>query len=123
MTAIDDTHVPERKSWVESANDASTDFPIQNLPFGVYRRTGSSDAFRVGVAIGDDVADVAACAEIGAFSGDAAAAAARCAEPCLNSLMAMGRGPLRALRTALVEFFSTNPAPTDRARALLPMRD
>ena len=38
---MDATHNPKLKSWVESANDPATDFPIQNLPFGVFRRKGT----------------------------------------------------------------------------------
>ena len=63
MTTLDGTHAPELRSWVESANDAATDFPIQNLPFGVFRRAGSHEAFRVGVAIGDQILDLDACAK------------------------------------------------------------
>jgi fumarylacetoacetase len=58
MTAsIDDTHDPALTSWVDSANDAATDFPIQNLPFGRFRRAGEA-RFRIGVAIGDQVIDL-----------------------------------------------------------------
>lgn len=52
------TNDPELKSWVESANDGKTDFPIQNLPFGRFRRAGSEEPFRIGVAIGDQVLDL-----------------------------------------------------------------
>ena len=52
------THDPELKSWVDSANDGKTDFPIQNLPFGRFRRAGSEEPFRIGVAIGDQVLDL-----------------------------------------------------------------
>ena len=57
MTMLDDTHDPALRSWVASANEAGTDFPIQNLPFGRFRRKGSSKAWRIGVAIGDQVLD------------------------------------------------------------------
>ena len=50
---MDATHNPKLKSWVESANDPASDFPIQNLPFGVFRRKGTKEAPRGGVAIGD----------------------------------------------------------------------
>ncbi|MCP1117885.1 fumarylacetoacetase [Robbsia andropogonis] len=56
--AIDFTHDPELKSWVESANSPDTDFPIQNLPFGRFRST-STAPWRVGVAIGDQILDLA----------------------------------------------------------------
>ncbi len=61
MTLLDKTHNPNLRSWVESANVAGCDFPIQNLPFGRFRRAGSSDAaLRIGVAIGDQVLDLRA---------------------------------------------------------------
>ena len=57
---LDATHDAQRKSWVESANAAGSEFPIQNLPFGRFRAAGSSEAFRIGVAIGDQVLDLRA---------------------------------------------------------------
>lgn len=58
--ALNATHDPKLRSWVASANEAGTDFPIQNLPFGRFRTAGSSEAFRIGVAIGDQVLDLRA---------------------------------------------------------------
>ncbi|KIQ29212.1 fumarylacetoacetase [Variovorax paradoxus] len=61
MTAtLNATHDPKLRSWVASANEAGTDFPIQNLPFGRFRAAGGSEAFRIGVAIGDQVLDLEA---------------------------------------------------------------
>jgi fumarylacetoacetase len=57
MSAIDHTHDPELKSWITSANDSKTDFPIQNLPFGRFLIAGDSE-WRIGVAIGDHVLDL-----------------------------------------------------------------
>ncbi|MBS0344513.1 MAG: fumarylacetoacetate hydrolase family protein, partial [Proteobacteria bacterium] len=57
--ALDATHAPELKSWVASANDPASDFPIQNLPFGRFRSAGDV-AWRIGVAIGDQVLDLRA---------------------------------------------------------------
>jgi len=54
---IDDTHDPALASWVDSANEPATDFPIQNLPFGRFREDGDAD-WRIGVAIGDQVLDL-----------------------------------------------------------------
>lgn len=54
---LDATHDPERTSWVESANDLASDFPIQNLPFGRFREADDPD-WRIGVAIGDRVLDL-----------------------------------------------------------------
>lgn len=61
---IGETHASNLRSWVASANDPATDFPIQNLPYGVFR-AGGDEAWRVGVAIGDQVLDLAACAKAG----------------------------------------------------------
>ncbi|HTU45702.1 MAG TPA: fumarylacetoacetase [Bryobacteraceae bacterium] len=51
---IDETHDPELKSWVESANRPGCDFPIQNLPLGVFRSRAEGPP-RLGVAIGDAI--------------------------------------------------------------------
>jgi fumarylacetoacetase len=61
MYEIDFTHDSARKSWVESANSVGCDFPIQNLPFGIYQRSGESP--RIGIAIGNQILDLAGCAE------------------------------------------------------------
>ena len=58
MTPIDDTHDPTRTSWVDAANTPDCDFPIQNLPFGRFMLPGDT-AWRLGVAIGDQVLDLA----------------------------------------------------------------
>src|SRR5258706_15334710 len=58
--ALNETHNPELRSWVESASDPATDFPIQNLPYGLFRRSGSRENPRGGVAIGDQIFDLAA---------------------------------------------------------------
>jgi len=92
---IDLTHDPNLRSWVASANDPETDFPIQNLPLGVFADGSSS---RIGTAIGDSVLDLAACAEAGWLDGPAGAA---CREPDLNALMALGSPGWRALRHRL----------------------
>ena len=101
MTMLNETHNPALKSWVASANTPGTDFPIQNLPFAVFRRQGSSEAFRGGVAIGDQILDLAAVAKTGLLTGEAAAAALAGAQDKLNALMAMGASACSALRLAL----------------------
>ena len=60
---INETHDPALRSWVESANDPNTDFPIQNLPFCVFARTESQEDARIGVAIGDYILDLYPCYE------------------------------------------------------------
>jgi fumarylacetoacetase len=55
LSEPDATHDPALTSWVESANDPASDFPIQNLPFGRFRQAGQGGPWRIGVAIGDAV--------------------------------------------------------------------
>ena len=57
MAVIDETHDPQLRSWVESANLPDTDFPIQNLPLGVFDRAGASRP-SLGLAIGDSILDL-----------------------------------------------------------------
>ncbi|MDB6094376.1 MAG: fumarylacetoacetase [Verrucomicrobia bacterium] len=105
MTApLNATHDPQRRSWVESANHPSNDFPLQNLPLGIFRRSGR-DAPHIGVAIGDQVVDLAALAAAG-FLPDSAKAA--CAEPTLNSLMGLGPVAWSGLRTRLSELLGAD---------------
>ncbi|MEO0484214.1 MAG: fumarylacetoacetase [Planctomycetota bacterium] len=66
---IDHTHDPKLTSWIESANAPGSDFPIQNLPFGVFSR-GDDDHPRIGVAIGDSILDLEVCVNAGLFDPD-----------------------------------------------------
>ncbi len=98
---LNETHDPALRSWVASANQPGSDFPIQNLPFAVFRRQGSAEALRGGVAIGDQILDLAAACAMGAFEGDAAASAQAGSGDTLNPLMALGQPAWSALRLAL----------------------
>jgi len=94
---IDATHDAALRSFVESANDAATDFPVQNLPLGVFRRGGAGGG-RIGSAIGDQVLDLAACAERGLLRGLPTEVEDACRSESLNALMALDarvRGTLR----------------------------
>ena len=99
---IDTTNDPNRTSWVASANEADSDFPIQNLPFGVFRRRYVVEPPRVGVAIGMMVFDVGVAATIlpSQFEGSGACVTA-CGHGSLNALMALGRGALTAFRRSI----------------------
>jgi fumarylacetoacetase len=98
MTAVpNETHDPALRSWIESANDPATDFPIQNLPFGIYRRRGARERPRVGVAIGDQILDVIACRRAAYLT----AAADPCESSTLNRLMAAGPEVWSTLRGEL----------------------
>lgn len=119
---LNETHDPALQSWVASAQLAGTDFPIQNLPFAVCRRQGSQQAFRGGVAIGDQVIDLAALAASGLLSGSAAAAAQAGSHDRLNALMAMGPSAWSALRLALSRALRVGAAEEQRLKAcLVPM--
>ena len=108
------THAKSLRSWVESANDAATDFPIQNLPYGIFSRPGeSATARRVGVAIGDFILDVTAAVQAGLVLPSRAAKA--CASPTLNSLMRLGRGDQSALRSALSDLLRQGSESGQRA--------
>ena len=98
---IDGTHDAALQSWVASANAAGTDFPIQNLPFAIFRRTGSQEAFRPGAAIGDQVVDLLALRTAGLLPDDAAQALEGTENGSLNALMGRGRAARVALRRAL----------------------
>ena len=87
--SINATHDVALRSWVASANADNTDFPIQNLPFGRFRPAGSSSAFRIGVAIGDQALDLKAAGLITADD--------------MNELMAMTGSERHSLRAAISE--------------------
>jgi fumarylacetoacetase len=94
-----------QRSWVSSAN-GHAEFPLHNLPFGVFRRAGSGEAPRVGVAIGDEILDVAACHAAGLCDSAeplAQRAMRACASPSLNALMALGGDARRTLRALLTD--------------------
>lgn len=96
------THDPDARSWLASANAAGSDFPIQNLPFAVFRRT-DAESFRGGVAIGDAIVDLAALNRIGLFKGEAAEGLAAAAQSTLNALMQLGPAVWSALRQSLFQ--------------------
>jgi fumarylacetoacetase len=109
----DSTHDPSLASWVESANGHG-DFPIQNLPFGVFRRRGTAEPGRVGIAIGDMILDVTAAHREGGFTGAARPAAEACGEPALNRLMRLGPGARVELRRQVSALLGTD-SPASRA--------
>ncbi len=104
----DATHHPSLTSWVESANDKASDFPVQNLPFGIFRERGSKAPPRGGVAIGDQIFDLAA---LGMKTG-----------PNLNQLAAAGRPAWQSLRALLSETLSNPKHAKKFAKALTPMK-
>jgi fumarylacetoacetase len=103
---LDRTCDPALQSWVESANEAGCDFPIQNLPFGMYRKRGDKGGARPGVAIGDQVLALSAVAPF----------------RDLNELAAMGRPTWRDLRKALSAALSDAKHAKRLSKHLLPMK-
>jgi fumarylacetoacetase len=95
---INETHNPGLRSWIESANDAGTDFPIQNLPFGAFKHRGSGALPHIGVAIGDHILDLAECRKRRLLDGLAGRLIDACAWDALNALMSLGAESWSALR-------------------------
>ncbi|WP_233800084.1 fumarylacetoacetase [Paraburkholderia sp. HP33-1] len=117
MNAVNDLQAtldPARKSWIESANDPASDFPIQNLPFGIFSDRGN-DARRVGVAIGDQIVDLAGLQAAGLLSAPAQNVFARDA---LNDFIALGRDAWRSVRIQLSQLLARDTATLRDAAAL-----
>jgi len=95
-------------SWIESANSPDTDFPIQNLPFGVFSRRGEVER-RIGVAIGDKIVDVAESLSANLWSGEARDVARWCDRPTLNELMQAPKDSLSKFRARLSELLVGTP--------------
>ena len=113
------THDPQRRSFVESANAAGTDFPIQNLPFGVF---DDGKGPRGGVALGERIIDLTALIEAGALSGAALAAATLAAKSSLQELFEAPTSDVSALRAALSDLYVSDSADRTAAEsALIPM--
>lgn len=114
MTQLNPTHDPARRSWVASANLPDTDFPIQNLPFGIF---SDAAAARAGVAIGDQIVDLNQCVAAGLLVGDAALAVHACAGGRLNALMALEPRYASALRAQLSDLLRADGPQLEQARA------
>ncbi|MDT8992366.1 fumarylacetoacetase [Curvibacter sp. APW13] len=123
---LNETHDPTLQSWVASANAPDTDFPVQNLAFGVFRRAGAPEGFRVGVAIGDQILDLGAALRSGVFvhqPAPALKAAQACDSHTLNALMALGSSHWSALRLALSRLLRTGAAEQAVLQACLQPQD
>ncbi len=103
-------------SWVESANDSQTDFPLENLPFGVFLRSGSFAC--PCVAIGDQILDLHETVASGLLYGLDVEISRSCESNSLNELMSLGRGAVSTLRAHLMDLLS-NRAARARVQPLL----
>ena len=119
---LNETHDPAVRSWVDSANHPQTDFPIQNLPFGVYRHQGSPDAPRIGIAIGHFALDLAACIGEGLLPGISADTSIACRAGTLNSLMGLGRAEWSRLRRELHDLLRANGSAGEATRKTIQKR-
>ena len=122
MAQLNETHDPQRRSWVASANAAETDFPIQNLPLGLFRRRGSSGAPAIGVAIGDEILDLRQAGTRGLLEGLSPALRVATEAPTLNPLIALGHGEASALRRQVSRILDANGWGADE-RLLTPVPD
>ena len=119
---LDETHDPRLRSWVASANAPATDFPIQNLPFGAFRRHNSDDALHVGVAIGDQILDFARCRDRQLFEGLPRPLRDALDAPVLNPLMELGPAAMSQLRARLMGILGSEGHGAD-ASLLVPMAE
>ena len=124
MNLLNATHDPSLRSWVASANTGTSDFPVQNLPFGRFRRVNTTEPWRIGVAIGDHVLDLKLAADAGRWGAEAQVMLASLALGDLNVLMArsaLARSALRAELSAALAAGSPQQAALERA--LLPQSE
>jgi fumarylacetoacetase len=104
---VDETHDPARTSWVASAN-THADFPIQNLPLGVFSFDGGPP--RGGVAIGDLILDLSLAAQSSLLAADALEAARAASGVTLSPLLGEPAHVRRALRRRLSELLAEGAA-------------
>ncbi|WP_353194562.1 fumarylacetoacetase [Pusillimonas noertemannii] len=118
MLTLNETHEAGLKSWVESANEHDCRFPIQNLPYAVYKPADGDD-FRVGVAIGRQILDLRALAALQPFCGAALQALDACQGDSLNALMALSAEHWSALRLSLSRALRAGSAHQAKLQPLL----
>lgn len=109
------------RSWVEKANDPHTDFPLSNLPFGVFRN-GDAEA-RIGVAIGDSILDLKSAAQQGLLATLPEEITEACNADALNPLMSLGRAAMPPLRAHLMELLSDRAAQGRIESLLVPQHE
>lgn len=110
-------------SWIASANDPASDFPIQNLPYGVFLHAGRR---HIGVAIGNQVLDLHACSHAGLLANLSSDLLTACRAEWLNPLMALNASAWSELRNHLIAILDIEADSSIRERlapCLVPMRD
>ena len=114
---LDETHEPGLRSWVESSHAALSDFPVQNLPFGVFRHD-YEERPRVGIAIGDSVLDCLAATRAGFFDDLGPVVRDVLQSWSLNALLSLGRAEARAVRHVASRLLRANSPEGARAAAM-----
>ena len=120
---VDHTHDPKRRSWVAGSNQPHCDFPIQNLPFGIFSTAGSAP--RAGIAISDQILDLAVAEGSGMVPAPGRGHVFD--QPDLNAFMALGPSAWHQTRVAVSNLLEEGGTPqlrdnlTLRKRALVPM--
>ena len=121
MFETDHTHDPRVQSWVTSANAPGTEFPIQNLPLGVFTTAGVKER-RIGVAIGDQILDLSAALDKGLLPGLNGLSAALLSDS-LNLLMSSGRAARQSVRDAVFTLLRADSGQAAAGACLVAMRD
>jgi fumarylacetoacetase len=98
--SLDETHDPSRRSFVETANQPNIDFPIQNLPLGVFS-TKADPIRRIGVAIGESVFDLKTASEGNERFKQSVRTALQ--KTSLNALFSLGLTTLRDMRRTVAD--------------------
>jgi fumarylacetoacetase len=119
--SLNKTHDPHAKSWVKSANAEGAPFPLQNLPFGVYRAEGSPS--QIGVAIGDSILNLHGAATSGLLDSLSGSVRKACQSSLLNDLMALSPEEWSQLRHRLFDLLHTSSAHRQRVESLLVPQD
>lgn len=113
-----------QQSWIQSANETGCDFPLENLPYGIIRHCEQTF---LGIAIGDQILNLRACAHDGLFSSLPEPILRACSAELLNPLMSLGKESWSVLRTCVTELLDARRSSEemrDRAtRCLVPMQD
>ncbi len=121
---INHTHDPNLRSWVTSANQDDTDFPIQNLPFGVFQERDRTQQPHIGVAIGDQILDLFRCRKLGLLEALPETLQEACTATDLNPLMGLGNGASSQLRDRLSKLLQVNsPQPPLETKILIPIAE
>ncbi len=103
---INETHDPNLKSWIESANSPDTDFPIQNLPLCAYEVGDLQPGLGIGFVIGDKILDIYGCIDDGLMQNEAIAQFASYRLWSLNAIGAFDPRILSDLRRQAVFLLS-----------------